>query len=136
MRRGFRSQAAPPRGLVPCPQSDLEKQGRISRKSEGLSLPLAGSGRAKDFRNYGRVDGAVQRCGRLGPSLLRAGAAVPEDRGPAEGRRPAGGPVGTVWPLPASAVFAFAVALPVVPDCHCLRCHSERDLGQLSVSVL
>lgn len=86
MRRGFRSQAAPPRGLVPCPQSDLEKQGRISRKSEGLSLPLAGSGRAKDFRNYGRVDGAVQRCGRLGPPLLvGAGAAVPAERGPAEG---------------------------------------------------
>lgn len=54
-----------------------------------------------------------------------------EERGPAEGRRPAGGPVGTVWPLP-----AFAVALPVVPDRHCLRCHSEPDLGQLSVSVL
>lgn len=78
------------------------------------------------------MDGAVQRCGRLGPPLLvGAGAAVPEGRGLAEGRRPAGGPVGTVWPLP-----AFVVARPVVPDRHCLRCHSEPDLGQLSVSVL
>lgn len=85
-------------------------------------------------RTSGITAAWTERCSGAGVRVLRysweQGRRCPRC-GPAEGRRPAGGPVGTVWPLP-----AFVVALPVVPERHCLRCHSEPDLGQLSVSVL